>query len=165
MGRRGTATSGAADAEAAMTVQVTWCVAARPLDDAAVEAAVDAALAYGGRAGVDVDVVLVDDPTLAALHARFLGDPSPTDVMSFDLGDGGGPVGEVYVSVDRATAVAADRGVAVGRELALYLVHGTLHLCGHDDHEDEDRAAMRAAERAVLAGLGYDEDAAPHDAS
>jgi probable rRNA maturation factor len=147
-----------------MTVQVNWCVAERPLDDAAVESAVAAALAHGGRPGIDVEVVLVDDPTLAELHARFLGDPSPTDVMSFDLGeDGGGPAGELYVSVDRARAVASARGVRVARELALYLVHGTLHLCGHDDHEDDARSAMRAAERDVLASLGYEADAAPHD--
>jgi probable rRNA maturation factor len=147
-----------------MTVQVSWCVVDRPLDDAAVVALVDAALAHGGRAGIDVDVVLVDDPTLADLHGRFLGDPSPTDVMSFDLGeDGGGPAGELYVSVDRARAVAGARGVRVARELALYLVHGTLHLCGHDDHSDDERAVMRAAEREVLAGLGYEDDVAPHD--
>lgn len=147
-----------------MTVQVNWCVAERPIDDAAVVSAVAAALAHGGRPAIDVDVVLVDDPTLCELHARFLGDPSPTDVMSFDLGeDGGGPAGELYVSVDRARAVAEARGVRVARELALYLVHGTLHLCGHDDHSDDERAVMRAAEREVLAVLGYEDDVAPHD--
>lgn len=147
-----------------MTVQVTWCVAERPMGDSAIVAAVAAALEHGGRPGIDVDVVLVDDPTLADLHAQFLGDPTPTDVMSFDLGeDGGGPAGELYVSVDRARAVADARGVRVVRELALYLVHGTLHLCGHDDHADEARASMRAAERAVLTGLGYEDDGAPHD--
>ncbi|MEZ6015267.1 MAG: rRNA maturation RNase YbeY [Planctomycetota bacterium] len=148
-----------------MAVGVTWCVEQRLLDEAAVVGAVTAALAHGGRAGIDVDVILVDDPTLADLHARFLGDPSVTDVMSFDLGeDGGGPAGELYVSVDRAVAVATARGVRPARELALYLVHGALHLCGHDDHEDDERAAMRAAEAAVLAELGYEADTAPHDA-
>ena len=148
----------------AMAVGITWCVAARPLTDEAVAAAVDAALAHGGRPGIDVDVVFVDDPTLADLHARFLGDPSVTDVMSFDLGDdAGGPSGELYVSVDRAEAVARDRGVRCARELALYLVHGALHLCGHDDHDPEERAAMRRAERAVLDALGYEPDDAPHD--
>lgn len=147
-----------------MTVQVNWCVAERPIDDGAVVDAVVAALTHGGRAGLAVDVVLVDDPTLADLHARFLGDPTPTDVMSFDLGeDGGGPAGELYVSVDRARAVAGARGVRIARELALYLVHGTLHLCGHDDHSDEEREVMRAAERQVLTGLGYEDDVAPHD--
>ena len=111
-----------------------------------------------------IDVVMVDDPTLAALHARFLGDPTPTDVMAFDLGhEGGGPEGEIYVSLDRARAVAAARGADVARELALYLVHGALHLCGFDDHAEAERERMRAAETSVLDGLGYAREALPHD--
>lgn len=147
-----------------MAIEITWTVEARPLTDEAVRAAVEAALAYGGRAGLGVEVVLLDDPSLAALHDQWLGDPSVTDVMAFDLGDEGeGPAAEVYASVDRARELAGQRGVDWGRELALYLVHGTLHLCGHDDHEDEERAAMRAAEAAVMEGLGYPPDLAPHD--
>jgi probable rRNA maturation factor len=148
-----------------MTIGVNWCVDTRPLGDDTVAATVEAALAHGGRPGIDVDVVLVDDRTLAELHGRFLGDPSVTDVMSFDLGDDdlGGPVGEIYVSVDRAKAVAEERGGSLERELALYLVHGALHLCGHDDHEDEDRARMREAERTVLRRLGHADDLLPHE--
>jgi probable rRNA maturation factor len=129
------------------------------LDDAAVAAAVRAALSHGGRAGLRVGVVLVDDPTLALLHEQWLGDPSPTDVLSFDLFDGDpdepGPQGEIYVSVDCARRVARELGADPSRELALYLVHGALHLCGHDDHEPSGRARMRAAEAEVLAELGY----------
>lgn len=147
-----------------MAIEITWTVEARPLTDEAVRAAVEAALAHGGRAGLAVEVVLLDDPSLAALHDQWLGDPSVTDVMAFDLGDEGeGPAAEVYASVDRARELARERGVDWGRELALYLVHGALHLCGHDDHEDEERAAMRAAEAAVMEGLGYPPDLAPHD--
>jgi len=58
------------------------------------------------------------------------------------------------VSVDRAREVAEERGLTWEREVVLYVVHGTLHLCGFDDHEDEDREAMRGAEAAVLARLG-----------
>lgn len=147
-----------------MTVDVAWDVAARPLSDDDARAAVEAALAHGGRPGLEVGVVFVDDPTLAALHARFLDDPTPTDVIAFDLGaEGPGPAAELYASVDCAQRVAAERGVSAARELALYLVHGALHLCGLDDHDEGERAAMRAAERAVLGGLGYPPDDAPHD--
>lgn len=147
-----------------MGIELTWTVEARPLADEAVVAAVEAALAHGRRPGLAVEVVLVDDPTLAALHEQWLGDPSVTDVMAFDLGEEGeGAAAEVYASVDRAAALAAERGVEWGRELALYLVHGTLHLCGYDDHEEEDRAAMRAAEAEVMASLGYAPDPRPHD--
>jgi probable rRNA maturation factor len=129
------------------------------LDDAAVAAAVRAALAHGGRAGLRVGVVLVDDPTLALLHEQWLGDPSPTDVLAFDLSGGtpdeAGPQGEIYVSVDCARRVARELCGDPARELALYLVHGALHLCGHDDHEPSERARMRAAEAELLAELGY----------
>ena len=70
-----------------------------------------------------------------------------------DEGDQSSPEAEVYVSVDRARAVAAERGESVREELLLYIVHGSLHLCGLDDHAVEDREEMRAAERSVLSSL------------
>lgn len=144
-----------------MPVEVDWQVGPPLLAAAAVGAAVEAALDHGGRAGLQVGVVFVDDATLCELHERWFDDPSPTDVISFDLaaGDGdpdpGGPQAELYVSLDCARRVAAELGGSPERELALYLVHGSLHLCGFDDHDPAQRARMRAAERAVLDGLGY----------
>lgn len=148
-----------------MGVEITYAVAAEELPEEAARAAVQAALEHGGRPEACIDAILVSDVQLAQLHADFLDDPSETDVIAFDLGDEeeGGPAGEVYVSVDRARDVAAQRGVSVARELALYLVHGSLHLCGFDDHEENERERMRDAERAVLLGLGYPPDDAPHE--
>jgi probable rRNA maturation factor len=150
-----------------VTVHVTWAPGADGsdgaplLDDATVTAAVGAALEHGGRPGIEIEVVFVDDARIVELHGRWLGDDAPTDVISFDLGqDQPGPAGELYVSVDCAVRVAAERGLDPMRELALYVVHGTLHLCGLDDHGDEERARMRAAEAAVLRplGLAHDEE-------
>ena len=59
-------------------------------------------------------------------------------------------------------SVAEERGVRWQRELVLYVVHGVLHLCGFDDHSDEDSHAMRVAERAVMDALDYEVDDAPH---
>ncbi|MBI5431582.1 MAG: rRNA maturation RNase YbeY [Planctomycetes bacterium] len=110
----------------------------------------------GGRGSAWFSVVFVSDLELARLHAEWLDDPTVTDVITFDLGDEpGGPVGELFVSVDRARAIAAERGGSEARELALYVVHGVLHLCGHDDHADGARRRMRREERRVLAELGY----------
>lgn len=137
-----------------------------PLDADQVARAVDAALDHGERAGLAVSVVLADDTLMVELHAEHLDDPTPTDVISFDLGDAQlpdqGPAAELFVGVEHAHRVAAERGVAHARELALYVVHGVLHLCGFDDHTDEDSAAMRVAERAVMDALGYESDDAPH---
>jgi probable rRNA maturation factor len=135
---------------------VDWQAGPRLVPDEELVAAVEAALRHGGRPGVEMGVVVVDDATLAAMHAEWLDDASLTDVITFDLGaDLDGPAGEVYVSVDRARAVAAQRGIDPARELVLYVVHGVLHLCGFDDHAEEDRRRMRLAEREVLVDLGY----------
>lgn len=137
--------------------EVSWDVPGpRLLSEAEVRAVVAAALGHGGRADLALSVVFVSDARLAELHAVHLGDPSPTDVMAFDLGsDGGGVAGELYVSVERARAVAAARDLAPERELALYVVHGCLHLCGFDDLRPRARARMRVAERIVLERLGH----------
>jgi len=128
-----------------------------------------AALAHTRREHWNVDVVLADEALVTRLHAQLFDDPTPTDVVTVDLsGDdpdpaGDAPVGEVFVSLTRAQEVALRRGVSLAREIGLYVVHGVLHLCGHDDRDDDARRAMRAAERDVLAALGFESDDAPHD--
>jgi probable rRNA maturation factor len=147
-----------------VSVTVALEVGDAGLDERAVARAAEEALREGGRPELELSVALVDDHTLAELHDRYLGDPAPTDVMSFDLSDEHcGAAGEVLVSVERAREVAAARGQSLAREVALYVVHGTLHLCGYDDHDPRDRQRMRDAEARVLGRLGYAEDRAPHD--
>jgi probable rRNA maturation factor len=138
-------------------VRVAWQAGPALVADVQLVAAVEAALAHGGRAGLEIDLVLVDDAFLAELHGQWLGDRAPTDVISFDLGeDPAGPAGEVYASVDCARRVAQEQGHDPGRELVLYVIHGVLHLCGYDDHEPGERRAMRRAEREVQVALGLD---------
>ena len=101
----------------------------------------------------ELSVVFVDDDAIARVHADFMDDPSPTDVITFP----GDPVmesaGEIIVSVDHARSRAGELGEPFSRELSLYLVHGWLHLAGYDDRNDADRARMREAEREALAML------------
>lgn len=89
----------------------------------------------------------MDDPTIAELHERYLGKAGPTDVLSF-------PSGEIVVSADTARREAEARGIPPLHELLLYVVHGALHLAGHDDRTPKARARMRAAERRALKELG-----------
>lgn len=120
-----------------------------------------ATLAAEGVAAAELSVTIVDDRRIAAIHAEWLGDPTPTDVITFDLSDPGDPVlrGDIVVSAETAARVA--RGLARGRagwtprcELAYYVVHGILHLTGHDDRTPGPRRAMRARERAVMKAIG-----------
>ena len=97
-----------------------------------------------------VSLLLTDDVEMQALHARHLGQATPTDVMSFDV-DG---AAEIVVSVTTARDVAKASGHAIRAEVALYIVHGLLHLLGHDDTTARARARMRAAESSVMQRLG-----------
>ncbi len=132
-------------------VDIVWRLARRPLSNARVRQLVHAAALVGGGRQPWFEIVFVGDPELARLHAKWLGDPSVTDVMAFDLSqDPTGPAGQVVVSVTRARAAARERSREVADELSLYVVHGVLHLCGYDDTDRRKRARMRVAEAKVL---------------
>jgi probable rRNA maturation factor len=105
----------------------------------------------------ELSVVFLGDAEIARVHADFMDDPTPTDVITFPANEAMESAGEIIVSVDHARSRAAELGEAFSRELSLYLVHGWLHLAGFDDRNEADRAAMRAAEQRALALL----DAAP----
>jgi probable rRNA maturation factor len=126
------------------------------VDPAALEGIARRALEAEGIGRAEVSIALVDDATIHALNRRHLGHDWPTDVISFGLSAPGAEVlaGEVVVSAERAGAEAQRRGADPRAELALYLVHGLLHLCGHDDREDQDAAAMRRREAEILAAAG-----------
>ena len=97
-----------------------------------------------------LSIVLVDDTAIAKFNAQYHNTPGPTDILSFDYGEG---QGELIVSVEQAIAQAERFRSTPARELVLYVVHGILHLHGHDDRKPLDRLRMRAAERRLLANL------------
>jgi len=123
----------------------------RPRSDARfLRKVVAEALRHGGRPDAEVSLLLTGDAGIAELHGRFLGDASPTDVMSFDTD---GSI-DVVVNVACARREAVRRGSSLRAELALYVVHGVLHACGFDDTSARARRVMRAAEREVMHSLG-----------
>lgn len=113
-------------------------------------AVVEATLEHCERRDLEVSLLLTDDAGIAELHGEFLDDPTPTDVMSFLTDD----VADLVVNVQRARQEARARRVSIRSEVALYVAHGLLHLCGHDDHAPRARRRMREAERAILTRLG-----------
>lgn len=132
----------------------------------------------GERAPDDAEMALVfvDRATIADLNVRYLGGTGPTDVLAFPLEDeipvgrmpdqgGRGPgsatesteppmaIGDVVVCPDVARVQAEERGIPLDEELALLVVHGTLHLFGYDHAEADDAARMQARERSLLASF------------
>lgn len=107
----------------------------------------------------DLSIVLGDDAQLQELNRQFLGFDKPTDVLSFPSGeldpDTQMPyLGDIVISYDRARAQAEAGGHAVEDELQLLVVHGILHLLGHDHAEAHEKEQMWAAQSAALLQLG-----------
>lgn len=110
-------------------------------------------LAGEGIKEAKVTLAFVDDATIAGLNQRFLQHQGPTDVITFPYSRGKKLEGEVAIGVEVAQREAADRGHDVNTELCLYVIHGTLHLCGYDDRTKRGAAEMRSKERAYLKQL------------
>jgi probable rRNA maturation factor len=113
------------------------------------EPVVAAALRYVGQPRLQVSLLLTGDAQMAALHGKYLGARTTTDVISFAM-DGGV---DIAVNVACARREAARRGHSIRAEIALYVVHGILHACGYDDSTAAERRRMRAAEANVLRAL------------
>ena len=90
----------------------------------------------------DVNVVLISDARMAALHRKFMNISSPTDVITFQHGD-------VFISVETAERQAREFGTSTKDELRLYLVHALLHLHGFDDTTSASRRRMERVQSRV----------------
>jgi probable rRNA maturation factor len=112
------------------------------------------AVAAEGIKQAEIGILLVDDRRIAKLHGEWFDDPTPTDVITFDLSAGGALAGDIAVSTETARRMARDLGWTPRQEVAYYVVHGLLHLTGYDDRTPADRRAMRARERAVMKAIG-----------
>lgn len=128
------------------------------VDHAALRSLVEGVLRGEGIASASISLALVDDPTIHRVNREHLSHDYPTDVISFYFsGDGDTNLsGELIVSTETAARVAAEIGAPAWNELALYVVHGLLHLCGYDDLDEESAATMREREDAVLAREGLE---------
>jgi len=110
----------------------------------------------GRRAG-EIGVRLTDDPELRELNRRWRGMDRATDVISFaydeDAPDAATrPVtGDIVVSMERVLVQAKRYDDTPGTELARLVIHGVLHLAGHDHLKPAERRSMRAREDATLA--------------
>ena len=104
----------------------------------------------------EVGCLLVTDRRIRALNRRYRGEDFPTDVLAFPQGEGGGPpghpglLGDVVISVETAARQAARAGHSLEREAALLLIHGILHLLGHDHATAAERRRMWAIQRRLL---------------
>ncbi len=123
------------------------------------ERAARAALSFSGASDGDLTIMLTDDARIQALNREFLGHDAPTDVLSFPA-DEPDPetdrryLGDIVLSLPRAAEQAGERGHSLEAEVQLLVVHGVLHLLGHDHADEAEKASMWAAQAAILETLG-----------
>lgn len=119
---------------------------------------VRAALA-GRRGAGELTVRIVDEAEGAELNARYRGRSGPTNVLSFPFEGVPGVdlplLGDIVICAPVVRREAAEQGKPEPAHWAHLVVHGTLHLSGHDHIEAGEARAMEAMERQILAGLGY----------
>lgn len=99
--------------------------------------------------GDSISVIFINDDELAAMHETYLNDPSPTDVITFNLGEET-IEGEIYISIDMARKQATDFNVSVDEEVIRLIVHGLLHLAGFDDLEEDAKTEMKMYENRLV---------------
>ena len=119
-------------------------------------------------ASSEISLAFVDDPMIRQLNRKYLDHDYETDVISFVLDwceRDRALVGQLIVSTDTAQAKGKEVGSSLSEELALYVIHGTLHLVGYDDKDEDSAAEMRLAEKEYLARLGFEHRGFSDDAS
>jgi probable rRNA maturation factor len=109
--------------------------------------------------GSSLGMVIGNDRLVQKLNAKYRQVDAPTDVLSFAAGEVDPDTKDVYlgdivISLARATEQANHEGHPVGEELQLLVVHGTLHLLGYDHESIDDRKKMQAAQDQILDQLG-----------
>jgi probable rRNA maturation factor len=124
-------------------------------------AALAAAAEAGGRVMGEIAVLLADDARISSLNKYFRGKSGATNVLAFPAaplppGAIGAPrlIGDVVLARETIAAEAAARGLALADHLGHLVVHGVLHLLGHDHETAAEAEVMEATEARALARLG-----------
>jgi probable rRNA maturation factor len=131
-----------------------------PFPENLLERAAQAALEHESQASEsELTIVLTDDARLHQLNREYLGVDAPTDVLSFPASEtdpetGAQYLGDILISIPRAQAQADAAGHPLESEVQLLVVHGVLHLLGHDHAEAEEKPHMWRAQSEILEQLG-----------
>lgn len=128
-----------------------WLTALEEAAPAAAQLALDRAATPDSPLALlaTLEVALVDDQTSDEVHRNFMNIEGPTDVITFHHG-------EIVIGAAVAARQAAEYGEPLGREILRYLVHGLLHLAGHEDADEAERATMEAAQEEIVVTLWSD---------
>jgi len=126
--------------------------------EAIVRKAAGAALTAGGKSTASISLLMGDDAAIRRLNASFRGKDKPTNVLSFPApampGDPAPSLGDIALAYETCAREAEAEGKTLTDHLTHLVIHGTLHLLGHDHETDAEAEDMEALEIRLLAGLG-----------
>ena len=127
-------------------------------DSSLLERAALAALKHQ-RADGDITIVLSGDAQLRRLNRDYLGIDAPTDVLSFPASEadpetGAAYLGDILLSLPRADRQARAAGHSLADEAQLLVIHGVLHLIGHDHTHAREKSKMWKAQAEILKSIG-----------
>jgi len=122
----------------------------------------EASRAAERRVRTGAALLLTDDATLRRLNAQYRGKDKPTNVLAFP---GAATPGDIAIAYETCAAEAGDEGPRFRDHAAHLIIHGLLHLAGHDHQNDEDAERMESLETRILATLGVADPYARDDAS
>ena len=108
---------------------------------------------------VSISILLTDDEEIRALNRQYRKVDSPTDVLSFDVHErdpetGLVHLGEIAISIPYAAKQAKNNSHSLEAEVQLLIIHGVLHLLGHDHAEAKEKEKMWTAQHQILTELG-----------
>ncbi|MGD7652290.1 MAG: rRNA maturation RNase YbeY [Verrucomicrobiales bacterium] len=130
----------------ATRIPVIWITALESIAPAAAQRAL--ANATSGDTPLShlatLEVALVDDATSDTVHRDFMNIEGPTDVITFHHG-------EIVIGTEVAERQAAEYSEPLARELLRYLIHGMLHLAGHEDADPQSCRTMESAQETIVA--------------
>jgi len=128
------------------------------VDARSLKSAMRKLLASIDRGDASISLTLVDDAAIRELNRDHRGKDKPTDVLSFPLEPEpfahGKLLGDIVISIETARRQAADYDAPLQREIERLMIHGLLHVLGHDHMEPGERSEMEAEERRLAAAIG-----------
>jgi probable rRNA maturation factor len=129
----------------AVDIPVAWLTALEDIGESAARMATGYAVTEENSLShlATLEVALVDDETSARVHMDFMELPGATDVITFHHG-------EIVIGAEVAMRQAEEYGEPLGREILRYLVHGLLHLAGHEDSEEDEAKLMESAQEEIV---------------
>ena len=132
----------------AVEIPLAWLTALEEIGDEAAKLVLEVCVEEDDslRHLATLEVALVDDATSSKVHRDFMNIDGATDVITFHHG-------EIVIGAEVAKRQAEEYGEPLGRELLRYFIHGLLHLAGHDDQQETERARMEAAQESIVARL------------